>query len=292
MRQARVLGNFIRYRALSNLAQPSGVRKLLDWSIDDFRRYAFGPGLPACLPSRHYPALPALSKWFRKPNNSEKGTELRLDYFEPFGDTIVPIEISTALSDQGTSNFQRNCVPLKLFIESVRQASKHEGATVYLAQCQLQDLPSSLRQDLPTPGIVHAGKGDVYDANLWMGLPPTYTPLHRDPNPNLFIQLSGRKIVRLYPPDVGVSIFTQVHQKLRTRGFTSIRGEEMMHGEERKLLEEEVWNSAEGQKEGWDSHCQVATLDAGEALFIPLGWWHSIKGIGSAINTSVNFWFR
>jgi hypothetical protein len=33
-----------------------------------------------------------------------------------------------------------------------------------------------------------------------IGHPPTYTPLHRDPNPNIFVQLAGEKVVRLLAP--------------------------------------------------------------------------------------------
>lgn len=78
--------------------------------------------------------------------------------------------------------------------------------------------------------------------------------------------------------------------------IASIRGVEMMEGEERKMLEEAVWGDGgdhhnEGERfwesEGWE--CEVR---AGDALFIPKGWWHSIKGIGNGMTGSVNWWFR
>ena len=132
-----------------------------------------------------------------------------------------------------------------------------------------------------------AGKGDIYDANLWMGLSPTYTPLHRDPNPNLFLQLAGRKVVRLFPPDVGATIFAGVQEKLGRNASSTFRGEEMMQGPEKDLLEREVWEHKEHGADGYE-----AVLDHSEALFIPLGWWHSIKGVGKGVTASVNWWFR
>merc|ERR1711939_1149989 len=104
-------------------------------------------------------------------------------------------------------------------------------ANVYLAQASLSDLPKGLREDVPTPELVlNAGKGDVYNSSIWLGLAPTYTPLHRDPNPNLFVQLAGRKTVRLYQPKVGHGIFAQVQERIG--------------GAEKKALEEEVWGGS------------------------------------------------
>ncbi|KAI9845762.1 MAG: hypothetical protein M1838_001549, partial [Thelocarpon superellum] len=150
-----------------------------------------------------------------------------------------------------------------------------------------------LRDDLPEPDIVrHAGRGDVYDANLWIGRPPTYTPLHRDPNPNLFLQLAGHKVVRLFPPPLGTDIFARVQKKLGRHGSPVFRGEEMMHGEERDLLEHEVWTSEPSRLSGEIDGCYEARLQQGDGLFIPKGWWHSVKGVGQGINASVNWWFR
>src|SRR5690606_6150912 len=98
---------------------------------------------------------------------------------------------------------------------------------------------------LPTPDIVRrAGKGDVYASSIWLGLEPTYTPLHRDPNPNLFVQLRGAKLVRLLPPKVGNALYQEVQRLLGRAGSSRIRGADMMHGPERQLLHERVWGAA------------------------------------------------
>jgi len=33
-------------------------------------------------------------------------------------------------------------------------------------------------------------------------------------------------------------------------------------------------------------------LEAGDGMFIPKGWWHSVKGVGKGIIGSANWWFR
>ncbi|KAF2153091.1 Clavaminate synthase-like protein [Myriangium duriaei CBS 260.36] len=165
------------------------------------------------------------------------------------------------------------------------------GIEIYLAQASLSDLPEALRDDVPTPELVlKAGKGDIYDTSIWLGRAPTYTPLHKDPNPNLFVQLAGTKKVRMFGPQIGAAIFAHVQRSIGGNASAALRGEEMMQGKEREVLEEAVWNVTDQQP--WMSDALECEVSAGDALFIPKGWWHSIKGIGSGMTGSVNWWFR
>jgi len=247
---------------------------LEDALVDTFRTAAFAPAQPHLLPRSHFASLPAVKKWFT--------SDLSLDqtYLARYADTQVPLEITTSDGD-----FIRVNRPLSFFL---RASDGHlEGATVYLAQASLSDLPKGLAADVPTPEIVlRAGKGDIYDSSLWIGRAPTYTPLHRDPNPNLFVQLAGTKRVRLFRPEVGGEIFARVQRIVGGAGSATMRGEEMMMGEERRVLEEAVWEGKhQVVPEGQGQECEVS---AGDGLFIPKGWWHSIKGIGEDMTGSVS----
>lgn len=183
--------------------------------------------------------------------------------------------------------------PLALLIAALRYNAKAEEKSrlrqLYIAQCSLADLPEELSRDLPTPRVVaEAGKGDIYASSVWLGLEPTYTPLHRDPNPNLFVQLRGSKDVRLLPPRDGDAVFRDVQARLgRWGGNSRIRGAEMMEGPERELLRDIIW-----REPGWP--LQEAQLEPGDALFIPKGWWHSVRSRfeDGRLNGSVNWWFR
>lgn len=186
---------------------------------------------------------------------------------------------------------------------------------LYIAQQSLADLPAPLQEDLPMPEVVReAGKGDIYASSLWMGMPPTHTPLHKDPNPNLFVQMAGKKIVRMLRPDDGRKVFESARMRVAEleketsrngdavwdggwlgRGGgkigsmgSGVRGEEIMVGMESVLTEEVVWGeeSDEEQMEKMDGI--EAELGPGDGLFIPKGWWHSIKGIGKGVNASVS----
>lgn len=118
-----------------------------------------------------------------------------------------------------------------------------------------------------------------------MGIPPTYTPLHKDPNPNLFLQLASNKLVRLFKPDTGARIFLDVQERISSHASAAFRGDEMMQGPERVALEDAVWNCPKGT-EGFE-----VVVRPGDALFIPMGWWHSIKSIGTSVTASVRIIF-
>ena len=224
-----------------------------------------------------------MQKWF---SASEVDSRVRLnhEYLAGFGDFSVPLEYTEVV---GTT-FQRSEAPFKIFLDWAQHATTDTPSRLYLAQASFNDLPESLVNSLPVPDIVKkAGRGDVYDANLWMGVPPTYTPLHRDPNPNLFVQLAGKKVVRLLSPENGREVFATVQTALGRSASATFRGDEMMHGGEKAMLEAQIWND-EPADGGMETSGYEACLERGDGIFIPKGWWHSIKGVGNGINGSVS----
>ncbi len=160
---------------------------------------------------------------------------------------------------------------------------------LYIAQSSLEFLPAALKDDVPTPDLVkHAGKGDVYGTSIWLGLEPTYTPLHRDPNPNVFCQLCGSKAIRFIPPEKGSMIFRTAQKVAGVNTFSTLLSVEMMTGAQGATLHDAVWGK------GASSDVQETILGPGDAMFIPKGWWHSVKSLGTqgGVNGSVNWWFR
>lgn len=263
------------------------INALENGNVEFFREHAFEPSIPSLLPRGHFSDLPALSRWFA-PDGEHNVWALNQEYLQSYGDTIVPLELTQFAKDNnGHDTFMRDNAELSVFLTWVTRNTP--GISVYLAQAPIANLCKELRRDFPVPEIVsRGGRGDIYNTGLWMGRPPTYTPLHKDPNPNLFVQLAGQKVVRLFEPDVGLEIFDRVSKSIGRApgGSSAIRGEEMMKGEEKRVLEQVVWGD-EHQEGGLEVH-----LDRGDGLFIPKGWWHSVKGIGEGITASVNWWFR
>ena len=272
------------------------LRTLKDGSWQTFREKAFVPSKPALLPKAHFIALPSIRKWFRIAQDKPGGVALDYSHLSKFGDAIVPLEFTrlstVSAAHQEDDSFQRAEVPFYIFLKWTKSTTLETSERLYLAQASLASLPEALKVDFPTPEIVaKAGNGDIYDTNIWMGIPPTFTPLHRDPNPNLFVQLAGHKIVRILPPEMGDKVFAQVQNELGRSGSAAFRGEDMMKGEEKRLLEEQVWNDTSILDEAGEVGYE-ARVGRGDGLFIPKGWWHSVKGVGEGITGSVNWWFR
>ena len=106
------------------------------------------------------------------------------------------------------------------------------------------------------------------DGFLWLGPTGTLTPWHHDLTNNLLVQVMGRKKVWLAPP--------WASDRMRnSRHCFSDWGNEPL---------------AAGQ--GDDLHPPVleSTLDPGDAIFLPVGWWHRVTSLDlSASLTFTNF---
>ncbi|KAF5027625.1 hypothetical protein F66182_251 [Fusarium sp. NRRL 66182] len=306
--------------------QPAHTRET---TVEEFRGLAFKPQKPmlfgrlAGSPSEQ---LPAMHKWFK--TQSDKPTALST-YMNQFQGALFPYEVFASTSHQkrmiprfrewisdksepadellgrfwhdsfedldARSFFQLHA-PLRLlykaleFNQSLSKEEKEEPLRLYIAQSSLSDLPPELQKDVPTPELIRrVGKGDVYSSSIWLGTEPTYTPLHRDPNPNLFCQLCSSKVIRLMAPKTGDMLYSRVQTRLQKQGNSRIRTEDMMQGEEREALFDAVWGEGSLPKATYEAH-----LGRGDALFIPNGWWHSVKSLGDCghLNGSVNWWFR
>ncbi|KAG5921692.1 hypothetical protein E4U42_005770 [Claviceps africana] len=203
--------------------------------------------------------------------------------------------LQSALNENPNLEFYQIYAPYQLLIRALefnasRDPAVRDPLQLYIAQSPLSDLPQPLQDDFRAPELVRrAGKGDIYNSSIWLGTEPTYTPLHRDPNPNLFCQLWSRKVVRLLPPSTGDRLFFEVQEQVQQRGNSRIRTADMMQGKERLALHEATWENESLVEE----MCE-AELETGDALFIPEGWWHSVKSMESdgKLNGSVNWWFR
>ena len=226
--------------------------------------------------------LPAISKWFIPSTTNASSHDLDLSYLEQHGSSVVPLELTRSPPNE-PSTFVRFEAPLSLLLAHMTGPPTPD-LRMYLAQHSLADLPVPLQADLPTPALLAKfGRGDIYASSLWMGRPPTRTPLHRDPNPNLFVQLAGQKVVRLMKPGIGRGVYERVRLRAGGGGRANMRGEEMMVGDEMQALEEAVWDGKDEAIEGIE-----AQLSAGDALYIPLAWWHAVRGIGTGANASVS----
>jgi len=218
------------------------------------------------------------------------------------GRRLVPVEIGRSYVD---TNWSQRLLPFASFLSTYIDPplpplpSAPKTQTAYLAQHQLFTQLPQLRNDILIPDYCYtAPPGHPIDSSLdqpgldtpqlnaWFGPAGTITPLHTDPYHNLLVQVVGRKYVRMYAPSETT--------RLRPRGKEG--GVEMGNT---SLFDV-------GVVEGWDE-CQDGVervdieefkkipyveciLEEGDTLYIPIGWWHYVRGL--SVSFSVSFWWN
>lgn len=102
------------------------------------------------------------------------------------------------------------------------------------------------------------------DGFFWMGPQGTITPFHHDLTNNLMVQIVGRKRVRL------VAASETPRMRNSRHCFSDWRGDELPPGP------------------GTDDRPPAleVVLEPGDALFLPIGWWHHVEGLTPTIGLS------
>ena len=234
----------------------------------------------------YFADLPALKLW---PANA-------FNHLRKFDDTFVPVELtrgSQSYASTTDSNFERAELPLSVFLDFLNQAeqSLKQGISlsdvkVYLAQHALFDsIPDlyhdvcrsdyvSMRDGRLAPVFCGVDRKDLYNVNAWIGL-STHTPLHYDPNHNIYAQIYGKKEVIIFPPTAKKDLDMHTDPLLKnTSRIASVFNDS--HG---GLASDTIAAGLRG------------SLEAGDALYIPQGWVHTFQG-DSGISASVNWWFK
>ena len=111
-------------------------------------------------------------------------------------------------------------------------------------------------------------------SNLWMGTSGTVTHAHFDSYENVLGQVAGYKFVRLFPPGE--------RARLQALGAGSAGGS--------GTAAQGNVSTVDVEGEGFDAEgCLDAILGPGDALYIPVGWWHYVRACTPSI--SLNMWW-
>lgn len=233
------------------------------------------------------------------------------------GRRLVPIEIGRSYVDEG---WGQKIVPFREFLGSYidRSLSGDESPSTgetgdyqhigYLAQHSLFTQLPNLRKDILVPDYCYTSppqhptdpsmdQPELSEPllNAWFGPAGTITPLHTDPYHNLLVQVVGRKYVRLYSP--------LETERMRSRGKengvdmynTSLLDVGVLEGWDDVIQEQSSYGSTPESIESIrkafkDVPFFDCILEPGDTLYIPIGWWHYVRGL--SVSFSVSFWWN
>lgn len=109
---------------------------------------------------------------------------------------------------------------------------------------------------------------------LFAGLGGTLYHCHYDLQPNIHVQLSGRKRFVLFPPESWPHLYPfPVHHDLDRRSMVDLDTPD--------IEKFPRWREAQGQ---------IVELEPGDALYIPPYWWHHVQSL-TPQTTSMAMWF-
>lgn len=114
----------------------------------------------------------------------------------------------------------------------------------------------------PIPGYLD-GESDR-DGFFWMGPRGTITPWHHDLTNNLLVQICGRKRISLVSSSQTALMRNHLHCYSTLPDPASLQS--LPEAERPKVLS--------------------CILEPGDAIFIPVGWWHHVEGLDATIGMS------
>lgn len=160
-----------------------------------------------------------------------------------------------------------------------------------------EDDPSEfdpLRDDIPkdVPWCTEAVDRSPDAVNLWIGDGRSVTSIHNDPYENIYTVVRGQKHFILLPPTDGWCMQERLYPHAR---YTRHRPDAPLSLQPSIDAPPVRWASIPDPHIDPETafppevHPLFVTLNAGDTLYLPAGWWHHVRQSGLTI--ALNWWY-
>ncbi|MDC0678745.1 cupin-like domain-containing protein [Sorangium atrum] len=243
----------LQQRMASTACDPTGIPRRSGVSGEELRDVYVAGNIPVIL-TDVVTRWPAFGRW----------TPAYLS--ERFGDVVVDVTTGRQSDPDYDMHAARHTesTPLRDFVARIVGAAREETNDFYMVannRVLERTRLGALLDDVVLPDGYCAVQRLLGASALWLGPAGTVTPLHYDTSNILFGQVYGRKRYRMIAP-FETSLFDGA------RAMYADRDPEQ--GSMAPVLVKDV------------------VLEPGEALFIPVGWWHHVRALDASISLGIN----
>ena len=182
-----------------------------------------------------------------------------------FGDVVVEVMRNRDRRTPEYFDLDRHRTPMKFnaFLDDVESLTTNELYMTAYNRAMAGPLRSIIADYQPLPGLLQ----DPIDASLWIGPAGALTQLHFDRINVMMVQLIGSKRVTLLPPQDEPFVY---HDGAMLAGVDAFAPDLEAHPLYRFATP------------------RVIDLEAGSALFVPVGWWHAVECLVPSLSLSVS----
>jgi hypothetical protein len=243
---------------------PSAIERRSGVSAEDFFRNYYAANRPVILTDVAHD-WPALERWSHP------------EYFaEKFGDTPLTVCMGRAGDEHCDRDFTKYLQQTTMREYAAWLAAAgvtNDGYLISNNRLLENEAFDRLLDDIvPPEKYVDPARFRTF-MSFWLGPAGTLTPLHHDGNNILFCQVAGRKEIFLVSP-------FETELLAAAEGYYAHRRVPLdMEGEGPRPPDEQFpWRA------------ERVVLRPGEALFLPVGWWHQVRALDVSVSISfLNF---
>lgn len=203
---------------------------------------------------------------------------------------------TTVFGDMAVGSvYEYETVTMNAFLDSVWEEASPNAGRYYAARVELTGQLPPLAADCPSlaehPLASCCGKATSCGAIAYFGGGAQATPLHFDDGENFFHVLHGAKIIWIAPPGESGSL-SPSGAGARSTIYSALDAHAVLnqleeHGPEHPMP---CTGAVAGLVDVLKHRSVRVELRAGDMLYLPIGWWHAVRG-GNGPNISVNFFY-